>query len=150
MHIHTLTLARSLTGSKGDAKRKGNPSAGGSDRRMSYSAARYGATSSALIDILQPPPSSLVALSQLLPDRRMWGLCREGCNLTNTPCTCGQYSFLNADAVVSTRASAGTRLSQGKRCVKQRPKKGPKSRIFVAEFESEAALLDAYPHAKRA
>ena len=40
-----------------------------------------------------------------------------------------------------------TRLSQGKVCKEQRPEDGPKTRIFVAEFESAAALLSAHPSA---
>ena len=69
------------------------------------------------------------------------------CNLSGERCSCLAYSAVKASARVSARHAEGTRLSKGKVCIEQRPDGTPKTRTFVAEFETAAALLAAYPDA---
>ena len=84
-----------------------------------------------------------VALALPDPNRMMWGYCRTGTHVSDDRCTCGKYEQVGASAQVSQRARLGTRLNQRKACKEQRPANGPKTRFFVAEFETEEALLAA-------
>tara|TARA_B110001452_G_scaffold243960_1_gene227708 strand:+ start:269 stop:697 length:429 start_codon:yes stop_codon:yes gene_type:complete len=91
-------------------------------------------------------PAAPVAVKLLAapdPLRMMWGYCRVGTHDTDDRCTCGTYEKVGAAARASASARLGTRHSQRAACKKQRPANGPKSRFFVAEFETEEALLAA-------
>ena len=113
------------------------------------------ATSAAFAGAPPLPPSDPTRASEptaqlptaLDPNRLLWGLCRLGCNLSSKRCSCLAYSAVKASARVSARSAEGTRLSKGAVCIEQRPDGTPKTRTFVAEFETAAALLAKYPDA---
>ena len=132
------------TGNDDGNARKGNASASGTSVQRRYvshelpAALALPAAAAALA--AGPAP---VALALPDPNRMMWGYCRTGTHVSDDRCTCGKYEQVGASAQVSQRARLGTRLNQRKACKEQRPANGPKTRFFVAEFETEEALLAA-------
>ena len=125
--------------------RKGNASAGGKHAQkrtyVSHELPAALALPAAAAALAAGPAPVALALPD--PNRMMWGYCRTGTHVSDDRCTCGKYEQVGASAQVSQRARLGTRLNQRKACKEQRPANGPKTRFFVAEFETEEALLAA-------
>ena len=133
------------TGNDDGNARKGNASAGGKHAQkrtyVSHELPAALALPAAAAALAAGPAPVALALPD--PNRMMWGYCRTGTHVSDDRCTCGKYEQVGASAQVSQRARLGTRLNQRKACKEQRPANGPKTRFFVAEFETEEALLAA-------
>ena len=120
---------------------KGNKSAGGSREQH-----RYSSNASDIAPASDAPDASTSPVA-LDPDRFLWGCCRQGTHVSDPLCSCVSVEDgtgieqVQASRRASLTASLGTRLSQRGACKAQRPSDTPKTRFFVAQFETKADAL---------